>query len=264
MSKNMSLLHLLICAILIAIISSYNFHNINYHNKRISTCRSYNNIYTYHGTARNLYGLNNAINKHRICMSNDDASVTPSSSDAKPLLPSDISLSSSDAKSPPQPESSSLSSDVPPPPTTTTPIATTTKTVAKKTIKKLLPLGLMLFFILFNYTILRDTKDVLVITAPNSGAEIIPFLKTYVNLPSAIAFTIMYSNLCNMMSPDKVFYVVMSSFIAFFGAFAGLICKRTLLVLFIVSMSPLSISYLLSLSYPLSVHVTLFVYAVSV
>jgi AAA family ATP:ADP antiporter len=114
----------------------------------------------------------------------------------------------------------------------------------------------MLFFILFNYTILRDTKDVLVITAPNSGAEIIPFLKTYVNLPSAIAFTIMYSNLCNMMSPDKVFYVVMSSFIAFFGAFAGLICKRTLLVLFIVSTS--------ILYYPLSVDVTLYVYVVIV
>ena len=31
-----------------------------------------------------------------------------------------------------------------------------------KTLKKLLPLGMMLFFILFNYTILRDTKDVLV------------------------------------------------------------------------------------------------------
>ena len=36
----------------------------------------------------------------------------------------------------------------------------------------------MFFFILFNYTILRDTKDVLVVTAPGSGAEIIPFLKT--------------------------------------------------------------------------------------
>ena len=59
-----------------------------------------------------------------------------------------------------------------------------------KTLKKLLPLGLMLFLILFNYTILRDTKDVLVVTAPGSGAEIIPFLKTYVNLPVAIAFTI--------------------------------------------------------------------------
>lgn len=99
------------------------------------------------------------------------------------------------------------------------------KSVAKKTVKKLLPLGLMLFFILFNYTILRDTKDVLVVTAPNSGAEIIPFLKTYVNLPSAIGFTLMYSALCNKMSPDKVFYVVMTAFLAFFGAFAGIICK---------------------------------------
>lgn len=90
-------------------------------------------------------------------------------------------------------------------------------------VKKLLPLGAMLFFILFNYTILRDTKDVLVVTAPNSGAEIIPFLKTYVNLPSAIGFTIVYSSLCNKMAVEKVFYVVMSSFVAFFGAFAGII-----------------------------------------
>jgi len=41
----------------------------------------------------------------------------------------------------------------------------------------------MFFFILFNYTILRDTKDVLMITAKKSGAEVIPFIKTYVNLP---------------------------------------------------------------------------------
>ena len=62
-----------------------------------------------------------------------------------------------------------------------------------KIMKKLLPLGAMFFFILFNYTILRDTKDVLVVTAPGSGAEIIPFLKTYVNLPGAIAFTALRS-----------------------------------------------------------------------
>ena len=97
---------------------------------------------------------------------------------------------------------------------------------AGKTLKKILPLGAMLFFILFNYTILRDTKDVLVITAPNSGAEIIPFLKTYVNLPSAIGFTILYSYLSNKMPADKVFYVVMASFLAFFGAFATVICKQ--------------------------------------
>ncbi len=100
-----------------------------------------------------------------------------------------------------------------------------------KTFKKLFPLGAMLFFILFNYTILRDTKDVLVVTAPNSGAEIIPFLKTYVNLPAAIGFTILYSALCNKLSPDKVFYLVMSSFVTFFGAFATVICKLFFLLL---------------------------------
>ena len=52
--------------------------------------------------------------------------------------------------------------------------------------QKLVPLALMFFCILFSYTILRDTKDVLMITAPKSGAEVIPFIKTYVNLPVAI------------------------------------------------------------------------------
>jgi len=95
--------------------------------------------------------------------------------------------------------------------------------------KKLLPLGAMLFFIVFNYTILRDTKDVLVFTAPNSGAEIIPLLKTYVNLPSAVLFTLGYSSLCNRMPTDKVSYIVMSAFLSFFGAFAGIICTFDLL-----------------------------------
>ncbi|KAF4366771.1 hypothetical protein G4B88_022064, partial [Cannabis sativa] len=45
------------------------------------------------------------------------------------------------------------------------------------TLKKIIPLGLMFFCILFNYTILRDTKDVLVVTAKGSSAEIIPFLR---------------------------------------------------------------------------------------
>lgn len=45
---------------------------------------------------------------------------------------------------------------------------------------------MMFFCILFNYTVLRDTKDVLMVTAPKSGAEVIPFIKTYCNLPTAI------------------------------------------------------------------------------
>jgi len=90
-------------------------------------------------------------------------------------------------------------------------------------LKKVTPLGAMFFFILFAYTILRDTKDVLVVTAPGSGAEIIPFLKTYVNLPGAIGFTVFYSWLSNKFSQQQVFTGLVSTFIAFFTLFAFVI-----------------------------------------
>eukprot|EP00775_Hariotina_reticulata_P008323 gene8323-8508_t len=86
--------------------------------------------------------------------------------------------------------------------------------------QKILPLGAMFFCILFNYTILRDTKDVLVVTAPGSGAEIIPFLKTWVNLPMAIGFTILYAQLSNVLSTEALFYTCIIPFIIFFGSFA--------------------------------------------
>lgn len=38
----------------------------------------------------------------------------------------------------------------------------------------------------------RPLQDVLVVTAPGSGAEVIPFLKT-LDLPLAVAFTITYT-----------------------------------------------------------------------
>ncbi|KAH7866619.1 hypothetical protein Vadar_022767 [Vaccinium darrowii] len=87
------------------------------------------------------------------------------------------------------------------------------------TLKKIIPLGLMFFCILFNYTILRDTKGVLVVTAKESSAEIIPFLKTWVNLPMAIEFMILYTKLANVLSKQALFYTVIVPFIAFFGAF---------------------------------------------
>lgn len=89
--------------------------------------------------------------------------------------------------------------------------------------KKLVPLALMFFAILFNYTILRDTKDVLMVTAPKSGAEVIPFIKTYVNLPAAIGFTGVYASLTNKMEQRDVFYTCVWPFLAFFSLFAVLI-----------------------------------------
>jgi len=89
--------------------------------------------------------------------------------------------------------------------------------------QKLIPLGLMFFTILFSYTILRDTKDVLMVTAPKSGAEVIPFIKTYVNLPAAIGFTGIYANMCDRMEQKDVFYACVIPFLAFFGLFATVI-----------------------------------------
>lgn len=86
--------------------------------------------------------------------------------------------------------------------------------------QKLFPLALMFFCILFNYTILRDTKDVLMVTAPKSGAEVIPFIKTYVNLPAAIGFTGLYAKMTDSMEAKNVFYSIVIPFLAFFASFA--------------------------------------------
>jgi len=88
---------------------------------------------------------------------------------------------------------------------------------------KFCSLAFMFFCILFNYTILRDTKDVLVVTAPGSGAEIIPFLKTWLNLPLAFAFMWAYSKMSNFMSPQRLFYTIIFPFLAFFTSFAFVI-----------------------------------------
>src|SRR5579862_4241846 len=87
-------------------------------------------------------------------------------------------------------------------------------------LKKLLPMFFLFFFINFNYTILRDTKDALIVTAPGSGAEAIPFLKVWGVLPFAILFMIVYSKLSNVLTKPRLFYTMISSFIAFFAIFA--------------------------------------------
>jgi AAA family ATP:ADP antiporter len=89
--------------------------------------------------------------------------------------------------------------------------------------KKLIPLAMMFFCILFNYTVLRDTKDVLLVTAPKSGAEVIPFIKTYCNLPAAIAFAAFYAKLSDRMEQRNVFYAIVIPFLMFFASFALII-----------------------------------------
>lgn len=90
-------------------------------------------------------------------------------------------------------------------------------------LKKLLPMLFLFFLILFNYTVLRDTKDSLIVTAPNSGAEAIPFLKVWGVLPFAILFMIIYSKLANKLSKQALFYTTITPFVIFFALFAFVI-----------------------------------------
>merc|ERR1711981_291333 len=87
-------------------------------------------------------------------------------------------------------------------------------------LKKFLPMGIMMFFILFNYTILRDTKDALLGTAPNSSTEAFNFVKLGIVMPLAVLFVVIYAKLANMFSRYMLFNIMITAFITFFGIFA--------------------------------------------
>ncbi len=87
-------------------------------------------------------------------------------------------------------------------------------------LKKILPMLVMFFCISFNYTILRDMKDTLIVTAGGSGAEALPFLKFWGVLPSAVIFMLIYAKLSNKLSKPALFYACIAPFLIFFGLFA--------------------------------------------
>lgn len=85
-------------------------------------------------------------------------------------------------------------------------------------LKKLLPMFIMLFFICVTHSVLRNLKDSIVVTA--SGAEVIPFIKVWVMLPTAVLLTYLFTILSNRFSQEKVFYIMITGFLSFFGLFA--------------------------------------------
>lgn len=87
--------------------------------------------------------------------------------------------------------------------------------------KQFLPMALMIALILFNYTVLRNIKDVLVVT--EAGSETIAFLKFWAVVPSALVFFLVYSKLSSGFSKKSLFYITIVPFILFFGLFAVVI-----------------------------------------
>jgi len=87
--------------------------------------------------------------------------------------------------------------------------------------KKFIPMGMIMFFLLFNYTLLRDTKDTLVVNS--AGANAISFLKLYCVTPAAILFVILYAKMSNVLSRENLFYATVAPFLVFFGLFGFVI-----------------------------------------
>ncbi len=86
-------------------------------------------------------------------------------------------------------------------------------------LKKFIPLLLIFFLVGFNYSLLRAIKDALVVTAPSSGAEALPFLKVWAIVPMALLFTLLFTRVSNRLAREKIFYTMMSIFIVFFLLF---------------------------------------------
>lgn len=84
-------------------------------------------------------------------------------------------------------------------------------------LRKFVPMFLIFFLICFSYSILRATKDTLVVTA--SGAEALPFLKVWGILPMALLFTFIFTRLSNWLTRERVFYAMIGIFLSFFLVF---------------------------------------------
>jgi ATP:ADP antiporter, AAA family len=86
-------------------------------------------------------------------------------------------------------------------------------------VKKFLPMGIMMFCILFIYTVLRDTKDAILVNAPGAGAESLSFAKGIGVTISAILFMILYTKAANIFKREGLFYVTALPFLLFFGLY---------------------------------------------
>jgi ATP/ADP translocase len=81
------------------------------------------------------------------------------------------------------------------------------------------PLMLMYFLLLVMNTLLRDTKDTLLVTSA-AGVEAIPLLKAWVVIPFSMAYLVLYYKLSQVLSARQLFYCILLLFNCFFIAFA--------------------------------------------
>src|ERR1700690_438598 len=82
-------------------------------------------------------------------------------------------------------------------------------------VKKFLPMGIMLFCILFIYTLLRDTKDAILVNAPGAGAESLAFAKGIGVTISPVLFMVLYTKAANIFNREGLLYATALPFLLF-------------------------------------------------
>jgi AAA family ATP:ADP antiporter len=92
-------------------------------------------------------------------------------------------------------------------------------------LKKIIPMGLMMILIIFNFWVAHNAKDIIIISAPQSGAEVIHFLKVGVFVISII-FVMIYTWISNILTQRTIFYTIISLFMSFFMLFAFVIYPK--------------------------------------
>ena len=95
--------------------------------------------------------------------------------------------------------------------------------IHREEVKKVLSMLLLMGILCMCYSILRNLKDVLILTAKSSGAEVIPFIKVWGILPGAIGITWIYAKLRSRFNREHVFYLIIGGFVTYFLLFAFLI-----------------------------------------
>lgn len=95
--------------------------------------------------------------------------------------------------------------------------------VHRSEVKHVLAMLLFFGFLCVCYSILRNIKDTVILTANSSGAEVIPFIKVWGILPGAIGITWIYAKLRSRFNREKVFYIIVGGFITYFLLFAFVI-----------------------------------------
>ncbi len=80
-------------------------------------------------------------------------------------------------------------------------------------------LATICFLVCTNYTLLRTIKETLVITKPEMGIQIIPFLRTWMLMPIMLFFVKMYAFLSARYKQADVCYSLIGFFLAFYLLF---------------------------------------------